>query len=158
MSLLREILRETLGAISAKHGKRYCYPSVATIQANILKHWGFTWSQRQISRVLKIMEEGGDIERKRRVRHLENGQWRQLTTLYKIGWTLIKFSVALYYRLRWTLNRLRVTKIPFHHTSLQSGSKEKPPPHLKYLTIKSHDGSLAKYYPVTGQITPIGRA
>jgi len=91
----------------------------------IYDHYGYTWSIRQILRTLKEMEESGEIKREQRKRPLGGGQWRQQTTLYRILYGAVSWGVALYWRIRWSLNNLRVTSIPFHHTTLRVRDQKK---------------------------------
>lgn len=73
---------ETLGSISAKYGKAYCYPSQKTILRLLGEYHGIEISRRTLNRVLRWLENHGYFMRTRRHRAGPDGRILFATTMY----------------------------------------------------------------------------
>jgi hypothetical protein len=73
---------ETLGSVSAKYGKGYCYPSQKTILRLLGEYHGIDISRRTLNRVLRWLEDHGYFKRTRRHRAGSDGRILFATTMY----------------------------------------------------------------------------
>jgi len=101
---------ETLGELSRRSGKGYCYPSQMTILNLCGRFYGVRRSRRTLNRCLRNLEERGFFHRIRRHRRGKDGSLILRSTLYKLKG---KFYRYMGLALKSSLRFFSVFRVPF---------------------------------------------
>lgn len=138
----------SLGRTAEKYGKHYCFPSQETILQNLRTNYSISISRRTLNYVLRYLEDKKLILRKRRVRRLPGGQWRQNTTLYTLTSRAWGYLARAWNSLKKLFRGFRVQ--PFAHHKNSQGSdirgssfspkKEEPPPPKYWEVSPGYEG------------------
>lgn len=81
---LLQAVAETLGSVSSKYERAYCYPSQETILRLLYEHHDIDISRRTLNRVLRWLEDNLFFKRTRRHRAGPNGRILFATTMYTL--------------------------------------------------------------------------
>ena len=87
-------IAQTLIALSSKKSLRYCYPSQETLLLLLRKYHQVEISRRTLNRHLKIMEDLGLIERRRRITKGPHGRPLFNSTLYILRKRIFKIAAG----------------------------------------------------------------
>ncbi len=108
--------------LAARHGKRYVFPSQATIVRLCKKRFSVTVSRRHLNRVLASLESQNYFERKRRHCRTSTGSISFHSTLYILRAGAFNFWGGLARSARWFFDSFRVPRVAQYIPSPKGGS------------------------------------
>jgi hypothetical protein len=144
----------SLLGVSKKHKKFYCWVSQKRLEELVEKYHAIGLSNRTLNRDLRWLEDNGYISRLRRIRVDKQGRLIFCSTLYKFTGKLFNWLYSMGNRVKRLFSHFRLPKLADYQLQQKQAFSTVASSSVELLLIREKDGSVSKYNPKTGELTP----
>jgi hypothetical protein len=155
MTSRREAVVMSLLGVAKKYQKFYCWVSQKRLEELIEKYHAIGLSNRTLNRDLRWLEDNGYISRLRRIRVDKQGKLVFCSTLYKFTGKLFNWLYRMGNRVKRLFSHFRLPKLADYQLQQKQAFTPAASSSVKTVLIKERDGSVSRYNPTTGELSPV---